>query len=766
MFCRVCQDFGRPSATARGAWTVKGMTDWNHATENLKQHNESKGHKEGALSARMAEQAANVGNVLDLQLAASAKQAEELRQRNRSILLKLLRSVYFLAKSHIPHTTTFDELVQLQIANGDDLLKQHVEQGSSNAQYTSKFSSVSLIEAIDTWIERRLLSSLKTSPFFSILADECQDVSSQEELSICCRWVVEGHSEEHFITILHIRALDSETLAHAITTYMESHGLDFKKLIGQGYDGAAPFSGRNTGVQKRMRTLSGHALYIHCSCHRLQLASIQAAESAPQIQKFFGMLLNLWKLFYYSPKKAEKLKEVQSVLNHPELKVVKPSSTRWLSHERCVRAVRKELPAILITLQDLYETTGDAEAFGVQSILSSFAGVATVIILYEILNLIATLNCFMQRKATDFSRLKVILDSILDQLKCLKREDADWCSEVETTVATLESEHEIAVHTSVGVSRRSSVSNTTLESFRNTVVIPYVDKLVENIQSRFSGEGVAVVVAMSIFNPVALPKADDPSFLTYGKEEIKQLAAFYGHEAEVKFQGVATLESEHEIAVHTSVGVSRRSSVSNTTLESFRNTVVIPYVDKLVENIQSRFSGEGVAVVVAMSIFNPVALPKADDPSFLTYGKEEIKQLAAFYGHEAEVKFQGEMFKFPPVVDGEVLTSEWPVFQRALLHEKQAFMSSKNLTKSPTFQQLYPAIQSSDAYGGIFPEMFKLMNIILALPVGTATVERSFSQMKMIKTRLRNRLNDSNLTRLMRIAIEGPELTQSILLRF
>ena len=46
---------------------------------------------------------------------------------------------------------------------------------------------------------------------------------------------------------------------------------------------------------------------------------------------------------------------------------------------------------------------------------------------------------------------------------------------------------------------------------------------------------------------------------------------------------------------------------------------------------------------------------------------------------------------------------------------------------------------------------------ILALPVGTATVERSFSQMKMIKTGF-DRLNDSNLTRLMRIAIEGPEL--------
>ena len=82
-------------------------------------------------------------------------------------------------------------------------------------------------------------------------------------------------------------------------------------------------------------------------------------------------------------------------------------------------------------------------------------------------------------------------------------------------------------------------------------------------------------------------------------------------------------------------------------------------------------------------------------------------------------------------------------------------MSSKKLTKSPTFQQVFQGIQKADAYGG---EMFKLINIMLTLPVGTATVERSFSQMKFIKTRLRNPLNDTNLKRLMRIAIEGPEM--------
>ena len=48
---------------------------------------------------------------------------------------------------------------------------------------------------------------------------------------------------------------------------------------------------------------------------------------------------------------------------------------------------------------------------------------------------------------------------------------------------------------------------------------------------------------------------------------------------------------------------------------------------------------------------------------------------------------------------------------------------------------------------------------MMALPVGTASVERSFSQMKLIKTCLRSHLSDSNLEHLMKIAIKGPQLT-------
>ena len=62
----------------------------------------------------------------------------------------------------------------------------------------------------------------------------------------------------------------------------------------------------------------------------------------------------------------------------------------------------------------------------------------------------------------------------------------------------------------------------------------------------------------------------------------------------------------------------------------------------------------------------------------------------------------------------------------------------------------------------LFPNLSKIGAICLSIPVTTASVERSFSQMKLIKTRLRSSLNDKSLSNLMKIALESPdELTDS-----
>ena len=135
----------------------------------------------------------------------------------------------------------------------------------------------------------------------------------------------------------------------------------------------------------------------------------------------------------------------KAVLNLPELKIIKPSDTRWLSHERCVRAILKELPALIITLQSIYDECGDAEAYGLALALRSYSGVVTTILLSAVLELLAKLNCFMQRKTTDFSRLPIVLDGILAELKHLKDDTAEWCSLVEFFFAELTDGHDISL---------------------------------------------------------------------------------------------------------------------------------------------------------------------------------------------------------------------------------------------------------------------------------------------------------------------------------
>jgi hypothetical protein len=49
----------------------------------------------------------------------------------------------------------------------------------------------------------------------------------------------------------------------------------------------------------------------------------------------------------------------------------------------------------------------------------------------------------------------------------------------------------------------------------------------------------------------------------------------------------------------------------------------------------------------------------------------------------------------------------------------------------------------------VFPLVYKLMELALLLPVSTASVERAFSAMKIIKSKLRNKMNNVCFNNLM-----------------
>lgn len=149
------------------------------------------------------------GDVVDRILAASKME----RQHNRELVKKLIRILYFLVKKRVPHTAMCEELIELQIKNGNEQLREHKDNSPSSATYLSKISFAELLRSISCVIEQSLLSRLKESPYFSNMADESTDIASMEELSICARWLENGQAVEHFLGIVHVKNVGGSPLS-------------------------------------------------------------------------------------------------------------------------------------------------------------------------------------------------------------------------------------------------------------------------------------------------------------------------------------------------------------------------------------------------------------------------------------------------------------------------------------------------------------------------------------------------------------------------
>ena len=82
--------------------------------------------------------------------------------------------------------------------------------------YTSLIAVTEFIEALGTWVEESLLKHLYQAPFYSIMANECTDVSIVEELSLFCRWIENGEPTEHLIDLLPMKRTDAENIYSAL----------------------------------------------------------------------------------------------------------------------------------------------------------------------------------------------------------------------------------------------------------------------------------------------------------------------------------------------------------------------------------------------------------------------------------------------------------------------------------------------------------------------------------------------------------------------
>ena len=84
-----------------------------------------------------------------------------------------------------------------------------------------------------------------------------------------------------------MKRTDAESIYSALVECLKSKNIQLSNLIGMGFYGAATFSGKKSSIQARMKKHSPHTLFVHCHCHQLQLACVQAANGTAGIENVY-----------------------------------------------------------------------------------------------------------------------------------------------------------------------------------------------------------------------------------------------------------------------------------------------------------------------------------------------------------------------------------------------------------------------------------------------------------------------------------------------
>ena len=173
--------------------------------------------------------------------------------------------------------------------------------------------------------------------------------------------------------------------------------------------------------------------------------------------------------------------------------------------------------------------------------------------------------------------------------------------------------------------------------------------------------------------------------------------------------------------------------------EQFRRNLAVPYLQALLAALTDRFPL--LPVMDALSIFQPALCPLANSPDLSSYGNEKLALLLGASG-----VFDGDH----PSLRRIEAKQEW----RALKS-----MMSDSMSKTSDVQVFITTLYET-GQADTLPNLMYLANWGLAIPVTSVECERDFSRLKLVKTRLRNRLGAVNLSRLLRVSINGPDVTE------
>jgi hypothetical protein len=316
------------------------------------------------------------------------------------------------------------------IARYDPVLENLLSKPKGSTKYLSGSIQNEIIEILANRLKQEIVDEMAESPFVSVIMNTTMDISKTDQLSKVFRYVAIDKNDdgipvalkikESFVGFSKVESQKGADLTAVIAAEIQNV-TEFRKIRGQGYDGAANMSGAYGGVQTLMKQKAPNARYIHCAAHALNLVINDAVKNVKEIRNFFDVLEKLY-VFFSAISRWNRLQKQRTC----SITLKRLCQTRWSSRNQALIALRSRFVDVMKLLA-LLSITGKnseekCEAASLMKYFERFSSVVTVVLLSQILAPLDIISKEMQSQSSDLSTATALLDSLLRDLFKLRNE--------------------------------------------------------------------------------------------------------------------------------------------------------------------------------------------------------------------------------------------------------------------------------------------------------------------------------------------------------
>ena len=145
----------------------------------------------------------------------------------------------------------------------------------SAVRYASHESPVifnELLACLSEVAQKKLIADIRSSPFIGLGLDECTDRSMEKHLVLVVRYVARGACCTAYLQCMKIADGKAVTVVDAVKEVAATYKFNMRKVVGLGTDGASVMASDLNGVNGLLTKDNPDLGFMHCVCHRLNLA--------------------------------------------------------------------------------------------------------------------------------------------------------------------------------------------------------------------------------------------------------------------------------------------------------------------------------------------------------------------------------------------------------------------------------------------------------------------------------------------------------------